>query len=397
MTSSIESGCSSASDTFEVTREALLEPGTAVQPSSIVRTPDGGYVITGTVARKMGLAIKTDAQGKVVWRYSLASEADSARDDIQAPNFTGAVEMADRSTFLCGDFQKKVKAVGAYGPFQGVLVKLDADGRLQIRKNIVPAGDQSYSLNQIYNCTRWNDGVLVLGFTGGSRSEPKTHPGYWVIYLDATGSIAWEKQIPYSLTNVHGFSRPRLLANGDLLFSAWQSGGKHATEFVQIDSAGVVKNQYTVEGVYWLVRTAEQSDPVRLVSVFKGAGTKSIVTLDSALNVRDTQIGPLANDLTSLAYEMRDGSVVVFGAHNDSGGDANIVKWGPDFQKEIREFRFEKWLQRERGSRYDPSVADAVPTGSSNEFAMIRLIIVYGPSGSVGPESGIQLSFVRVK
>jgi len=390
-------GCgSSASTSFTVTHEVLLESGTPLTPYSIDRTPDDGYIIVGgldSVERRRNVVIKTDAQGNSEWRYALASE--DGGPDVYSPKILAALPMQSGHWLLCGDVFKKPRGA-PIASFAGLLVELDGTGNVVAKREFVPQGDAGYSTDFVYTCTRWNDAFVVLASAIKYTKGASPRIAYWIVSLSAEGQIEREQLIKASLTNLHGFSRPRILANGDMVLEAWQSGEYHATELVRVDSSGRVAQQQIIDGVYWLVRATEASMPVRLVSVYAGDGTtKSLLTLDGDLNVRERPIGPVPNNNAALAYEMRDGSIVIFGSHHTVGrDDANIVKWGPDLQHNVAEFRFEAALVRTHSATI---TNEAVPTVAPNEFATIRMYVTAANASGTYPEAGMRLAFVRLR
>ena len=381
----VASACA-ARDPFEVTREVVLESGTGTQPSSIDRAPDGGYIVTGAFANLRNVVIKTDARGNTEWRYVLPSVVDVGD---ASPRIYRALAMTSGHWLLCGDLDEG-------GDRVGLLVELDDKGKLVSRRELVPQVEGGYTFNMMRSCVRWDAGFVLLAFA--RKFAAPEQRAYWVTSLGEDGGFQWERLITASLTNVHGFSRPRILGNGELIFSAWQSavGGPYATELLRVDSMGRVAQQRTIDGVYWLVRAPDASKPIRLMSVFAGDdNTKSLVTLDRDFEILSNQTGPVPNNNASLAYEIQDGSIVIFGSHHMGAlDDAGIVTWGPDLERDIAEFRFEK---PRRGGPFAPIVGDAVPTATANEFATIRMYITEADASGQRPESGMRLAFVRVR
>src|ERR1039457_228501 len=70
MVALLVSACNAATDHIQITREIFLENGIPAQPSALVQTLDGGYVVVGHIGSvKSAWATGVDRDGKVQWRH----------------------------------------------------------------------------------------------------------------------------------------------------------------------------------------------------------------------------------------------------------------------------------------------------------------------------------------
>lgn len=234
---------------------------------SIQITPDGGYILAGYTLSNGGDTIgkglpginpncwivKMDKLGNVQWQKSLGgSGADYAGwgNSIQTTEDGGYI-VGCIATSPDGDVQG-----GHDGKYW--IVKLDNSGDIQWKK-LFGGTDGSGKLSQIYSIEKTFDkGYVVIGFTNSNDGDVSGNHGqrdYWVIKLDASGNMEWQKTYGGS-NDEYGYSIKQTIDNGYVIagYTASNDGdvtglhGKQDGWIVKLDSHGNLLWQTTLGG-----------------------------------------------------------------------------------------------------------------------------------------------------
>jgi len=164
----------------------------------IHQTPDGGYILGGTSASvncnfsgNHGgtdyLVVKLNSKGDVVWKKLYGgSKNEYAWSLSLAPGggyfVTGETESAD------GDITLN------HGSRDYWVIKLDVSGNLIWQKSLGGTNDdESYSVQATAD-----GGCIVAGYTSSADGNVSGIHGkweYWVVKLDNTGTIQWQKAL----------------------------------------------------------------------------------------------------------------------------------------------------------------------------------------------------------
>ncbi|MBS1600425.1 MAG: gliding motility-associated C-terminal domain-containing protein [Bacteroidetes bacterium] len=163
---------------------------------SVEVTPDGGYILAGYNGSNDGditgwhgtwdfWVIKIDAAGNIQWQKSLGgSNWDFGHVIHQTAD--GGYIVGGSSVSIDGDI------VGNKGAMDYWVVKLDKNGNIQWRRNY------GGSLNDyLYGLQITSDGgYLLAGLTESNDGDVSGNHGkrdFWVLKIDATGNIQWQK------------------------------------------------------------------------------------------------------------------------------------------------------------------------------------------------------------
>ena len=165
-------------------------------PGDVILVPDGGYLVAGStdssdgdVTSNRGFSdswiIRLDASGNKLWQKTFGG---SSNDTFQSAILTddGGFLLAGSSGSSDGDL------TGNNGNSDFWILKTDSVGNLIWQKNY--GGSRTEVLNQIISHSE--GGYFAAGYsnsedgdvTGGSSSDD-----YWVIRLDDSGNLVWEK------------------------------------------------------------------------------------------------------------------------------------------------------------------------------------------------------------
>ncbi|MFN8274903.1 MAG: T9SS type A sorting domain-containing protein [Flavobacteriaceae bacterium] len=188
--------------------------------SSVIQTPDGGYLLAGSsvsdnsgdktennVGFPFGLpyytyfdywVIKIDALGNIQWDNTIGSKLTDGA--------TVAVNASD-SGYLIGGYTycdvSGDQTEPCYGDIDGWILKLDLDGNILWQKKF---GGNNRDMLQTMIST--SDGGYLFGFDSNSNiSGQKTENNlggkdYWIIKVDAFGTVLWDKTIGGSSDDV---------------------------------------------------------------------------------------------------------------------------------------------------------------------------------------------------
>ncbi|MGB5080189.1 MAG: hypothetical protein WBO23_05540 [Burkholderiales bacterium] len=362
---------------IEVVHETILERGVYADAKAIARMTDGGYVIAGSIPGiRAGWATKVDAKGNPQWRYVLPPEKPNP--DGLPPAFTAVAAMPDGGALLCG-----YTATGA-GPIStanvGVLVRMDTAGKVLGKQILYPKGDERLG-GRFEKCTNWDGGFAVVGHAGRS---------YWVMAVNADIGIRWEKLVPIGLDNTDDYSRPLVLPNQDLVFSATRRGGEILTEVVRVNLQGEVQAQRKLLGHFFLVQPSAPDSVILLMACHYGPRRGTLLRIGTKLEEIEAQAVDLSSGhICRGAYMLSDRSLVLFGHSPMVGRDmASIIKKSPLLRAE-KEYLFPP--------RHSWWIDDAVPTGNPGEFATVRKVQPPSYDEANRNFQGTGLTIIRIK
>ena len=345
-----------AAEHIKVTSEIHLENGVGIFPSAIIRTKDGGYVVTGNIGSALAWATRVDAQGHLQWRYQIHPGQPGGS------NFEGAVTLNDDSTLLCG---WKESSVPGGTSVVGALTHIDKEGKVLSDRIIRPQEPGVFGNSYLKGCLPWGDGYALIGDTDRVSASPQTSRHqryYWVIALDASGNIKWEKLIPTSTGgfDFHGIYNALgavyVAPDQDLVMGS-----------IRLSHGGQIKNSE--------VKDASSTYLIPQVIVEPDGHWKSDQRTVLSTISFNTKFQPKA------AYILPNQTAVKFGSVLRSKVYYAAVEWqSPDRkQSEIFELDDSGWI------------SDAIPTGVPGEFVMIR------SQDSDIKKLGMILSFIQIK
>src|ERR1039457_815798 len=99
--SALTPASATAVEHIQVTREIFLERGDPQffgDPTAIVRTHDGGYVIAGSIDIRRAWVARVDAAGKGLWQHAVQGTNKNSWE----VSYEGAAMLPDDSAILCG-------------------------------------------------------------------------------------------------------------------------------------------------------------------------------------------------------------------------------------------------------------------------------------------------------
>lgn len=174
--------------------------------ASIIQTADGGYMVSGhsysgisgdkTEANRGTQGddfwiIKMAATGNMQWQKTLGGDSYEELPIIRQTTDGGYILCGSSLSGISGD-----KTVAGKGDYDYWLIKLNATGVITWQKSI---GGSNYDVPLGLQQT-FDGGYIIGGTSGSSISGDKTQENrgegdYWIVKTDASGNIAWNRTI----------------------------------------------------------------------------------------------------------------------------------------------------------------------------------------------------------
>jgi len=353
----IGTACSQApGERIRVIREVTLSRH-HVSPYAIIRTPDGGYVVTGStgVPDSHGWATRLDSSGKQLWEY-FAGPPDDMTPNVN--RIDGAVALSEDRTLLCG----VEGAPRENSPAR--LVLLDAHGAVSEVRDLFPEGDKVKYNVWSAKCLRWGDGIAVLASASGIGKGDG-----WLLKLDRTGSVVWER---FPL-----LGRARDVLEGQdhsLLVLSSDEVSANNSRLDRLDTEGNVLLTRKFRGQACFVRPLSPADStIRITTDEEPDGPSKLWQVEDSYldgSFKDVEKPiTLARFEPTTGYELADHSLVIFGGGFGGGWVAAV----------IRIYKNSATDEIPLGPLHQSGwVSDATPT-SPGEFATVRHTLDFRP------------------
>jgi len=237
------------------------------EANAACETTDGNYIIAGSsrsndgnVTGHHGSAdfsdfwiIKLNSEGNLVWQRSLGGSDEDVANAVAATNDGGCV-VAGSSNSNDGDVSIH-HGDAAFADYW--VVKLDAEGNIQWQRSLGGTGDDNAS-----SVIQTSDGGYVVAGTSSSTDGDVTgnHGGddCWIVKLDSTGTILWQKSLGGSAND--GASSIVQTRDGGIAIAAYSfsddgditghhlSTGNSDYWIVKLNATGELQWEYTYGG-----------------------------------------------------------------------------------------------------------------------------------------------------
>jgi hypothetical protein len=175
------------------------------QANAITATSDGGYVVVGSAYSTDGdvtgnhasadlWVVKLDGSGQVLWQKTLGGSGTDIAYAITT-TLEGGYMVAGSSNSINGD------VTGNHGNSDFWVVKLDGSGNIIWQKNLGGSGtDIAYAITAASD-----GGYVVAGYTYSTDGNVTGNHGfydYWVVKLDRSGQVLWQKTLGGSALDI---------------------------------------------------------------------------------------------------------------------------------------------------------------------------------------------------
>lgn len=322
---------------------------------SIQQTAGGGYIVAGLsysndgdVSGNHGLVdywiVKLNNTGNIQWQKSLGgSNLDSAQSIQQTTD--GGYIIAGISYSNDGD------VTGNHGNVDYWIVKLNSQGNITWQKSLGGSGiDRAWSIQQTAD-----GGYIVAGYSNSNDGGVTGNHGYfdyWVVKLDSAGSIVWEKSLGGTLYDVaHSIfqtSDGGYVVAGESYSNDGDVTGNHGSGdywVVKLDHTGDIQWQkslggsdrdvahsirQTADGGYIVAGGSESNDGG--VTGNQGDRDYWIVKLNNAGDIQwQKSLGGSGSDTAKSIQQTADGGYIVAGYSESNDGDVSGNHGGRDY------------------------------------------------------------------
>ena len=267
------------------------------EAKSVQQTRDGGYILVGTASSEDGDVVgshgsddvwimKFDSLGVIQWQKLFGgSDIDNAF----------AVQQTNDNGYIVAGFTKSIDGdiLGNHGDYDAWVLKLNSSGELQWQKCYGGSGrEEAWDIQQTSD-----NGYVLAGRSGSTDGDVAENHGsldYWVVKLDASGVIEWEKSLGGSAL--------------DLGYSIFQTNeGGYIVAGESSSSDGDVTNNLGNKD-YWIVK-------LNFEGKIEWEKTYGSTGLDRANDIQQTS----------------DGGFIAIGQSRSSNGDVTGAHGGYDF------------------------------------------------------------------
>ena len=318
--------------------------------NDMIVTPDNGYIIAGYTASNDGdvslnkgttdaWVIKLDVSGNIVWEKTYGGSKVDAIYSIIPTDDDGYV-FAAVSHSNDGDVSLHY---GSELPSDYWIVKLDEFGNILWEKSMGGTGiDTPVSIKQTPD-----GGYIVAGHSSSDDfdvSENKGDADCWLVKLDSSGNILWEKSYGGSLydyatdlqlTSDNGYILAAYVRSNDGDVTG-HNGGTTDYWIVKLDEFGNILWEKTLGGTNSdvAISIGETTDGNFIVAGYTfsndgdvtanyGGADFWIVKLNSTTGniIWEKTFGGSGNDIARDVKQSSDGGFVVVGFSNSSNGD----------------------------------------------------------------------------
>jgi hypothetical protein len=314
--------------------------------TSIEQTNDGGYIVAGYYDWHAGDAwiVKINATGVIQWQKIIGgTKADILENLIKTSDggfvFTGSAVSHD------GDLS------GVSGTGTLWVVKLDQTGTIQWQKLF---GGTNTSVGKSIRQTG-DGGYIIAGLTYSNNGDVTSNHGgddYWVIKLDAFGNLQWQSALGGSSMDeafsVQVAQDGGYLVAGHTLSNDGDVSGNHGDWdwwVVKLDATGALLWQKTLGGSKYdvaesilatndggCVITGESDSADGDVLTTHGGGDIWVVKLDpNGVIEWQKSLGGSQNELAFMIQPTNDGGYILAGESASSDGDLTFNHGNFDF------------------------------------------------------------------
>lgn len=270
------------------------------RPQKIEKTIDGGFIAVGRTTSTDSInvtgyhgfggydawVVKIDSLGAIQWQKCFGAPGDDRFQDVSSTNDGGFLAVGwtnSNSDDVSGNHG---------GNFDCWVVKIDSIGNIQWQRCFGGSGD-----DRAESIQNTNDGGFIFAGRTNSSNGDVTVTGstidYWVVKIDNSGNINWQKRVGGSLSDYAYSIRST-------------SDGRYIVAGNSNSMDGDVSGHHSLND-YWVLK------------------------LDSANIYWQISLGGSSDEYTYSALQASDGGYIVTGSTGSNDGDVIGNNGGSDF------------------------------------------------------------------
>ena len=313
--------------------------------TTIQQTADGGYIVAGASISTDGdvtgnhggndyWVVKLNSTGTITWQKCLGGTGDDFASSIQQ-TIDGGYIVAGYSESTNGD------VTGNHGGQDYWVIKLDSTGSITWQKSLGGTSqDYAYAIQQTAD-----GGYVVAGKSSSANGDVTSNNGvmdYWVVKLTGTGAIDWQKSL--GGTGDDWANSIQQTADGGYIIVGYSESvdgdvfGNHGSLdywVVKLDSTGAIDWQKSLGGndwdYAWFIQQTTDGGYIVAGYAYSNNGDVTsnhgfddywVVKLDS-LGAIDWQecLGGTNSERAISIQQTADGGYIVAGASKSTNGD----------------------------------------------------------------------------
>ncbi len=318
---------------------------------TVKQTPDGGYILGGHSLSDISgdktdssngdydfWIIKTNSIGEIEWQNSIGGSITENLRSIELTPDGGYIASGMSISNISGDKSENCRGSNDYW-----MVKLDSLGNVEWDKTIGGSLSDQYSSVIVINDGYYICGSSYSNISGDKTENSKGNVDYWILKLDTTGNIVWQKTIGGSGTDYSNSITKTadggciIAGNSDSNISGDKtedSRGLSDFWIVKLSAAGVIEWDKTIggndfDGPNSIIQMLDDGFLIAGISSSNISGEKTenskggydywIVKVDANGNIEwDKTIGGSDQDLSNSFTQANDGGFLLGGFSNSN-------------------------------------------------------------------------------
>ena len=299
----------------------------------IKQTNDGGYIMVGESVSPVGgmitnnygnydcWVVKLDNTGSVQWQKSLGGSGYDRGYSVQQTVDGGYIVGGNTSS-------NNFDVTGHYGGSDCWVVKLNSSGVIEWQKPLGGSSeDEAFSIQQTSD-----GGYILCGYTFSTNGAVTTPPGGWIVKLNSTGAIQWQKGAGLFMNCIQQTTDGGYIAAGYTNTNGSLGGNDY--QIVKLNSSGVIQwqkfyggtstdmaqsIQQTTDGGYIVAGTSDSSNTD--VTNNNGSADYWVLKLNSLGELQwQKALGGSSFDYGKSIQQTTDGGFIVCGKINSNNG-----------------------------------------------------------------------------
>ncbi|HRG29234.1 MAG TPA: T9SS type A sorting domain-containing protein [Chitinophagales bacterium] len=240
--------------------------------------------------------VKCDAYGNILWENTIGGRREDWNSCIYPTDDNGCILGGSSASSVGAD--KTENSIGIFGQTDYWILKLDANGEIVWQNTI-----GSTTIDFMHDmCATPDGGYMLFGESYGGIDGDKTvgsYGGYdyWLIKVDATGTILWQKSYGGS---AYDYARKIIPAIG---------GGYYLAGISYSNINGTKFENSRGMGDYWVIKIDDIGNEIwqkTIGSVAEDELTDILETQDGDLIICGTSYGAIGGDKTMVGFGNAD-------------------------------------------------------------------------------------------